>query len=310
MSEPFGEIPPSPPIAGEPSISGPQPSGPPTSGAQPSGPPPSGAQGSGTGGSSKATMIVGALAVIVAVLAVLAVLTTRSSDESDTAGPSGGSKRSTTSEVPTSAAADDGQSGSNDSNQSSTDGSTDSGAGTGDMVDTHAVTVTGNSLEELDYSGGIMPADRDGATGKVAPTVTGVDIEGQPSSIGKGKAAVYVFVAHWCPHCQREVPEIVKWAKAGVVPDSVDLVAIPTATQADQNNYPPSDWLVREDWPGRTLVDSPESEAAQAYGLPAFPYFVAVGADGTVVARGTGELTEKEFTAVVTAAAEGKPAQG
>lgn len=303
MTEPFGEMPQSPPVVGESPGQIPPPAGPPLGGP---GQAPSGAPAPGGSGSNKAALIVGALAAIVALLALLAVLTTRSSGNDDTAGSSGNEDRSTSSTAPSSTA----PSNTSEDELSGTEGDDLAGAEGDGLVNTSPVTVAGSPLEELNYSGGVMPADRDGATGKVVPTVTGVDIEGQPSSIGKGKAAVLVFVAHWCPHCQREVPEIVKWANAGVVPDSVELVAIPTATQADQNNYPPADWLIQENWPGRTLVDSAESEAAQAYGLPAFPYFVAIGADGKVVARGTGELTEEEFTAVVTAAAEGKPAEG
>lgn len=230
-------------------------------------------------GTNRTVLIIAAVAVLVVVLAVIAVLTT--SEGSD-----GGSATTTSSQ---------GAAGTNN-----TDGSDSS-----ELVNTHAVKISGDALPELNFSGGVMPADKDDGTGKVVPTVTGVDIHGQPSTIGPGKAAVYVFVAHWCPHCQREVPEIVKWDKAGVVPGSVELVAIATATQADQNNYPPSDWLVSEGWPGRTLVDSDQSEAAKAYGLPGFPYFVAVDKDGKVVARGSGELTEDEFKSVVEAAAKG-----
>jgi len=37
-------------------------------------------------------------------------------------------------------------------------------------------------------------------------------------------------------------------------------------------------------------------KAADAFGLSAFPYFVAVDGSGKVVARTTGEITTDEFT--------------
>jgi thiol-disulfide isomerase/thioredoxin len=65
---------------------------------------------------------------------------------------------------------------------------------------------------------------------------------------------VVVFVAHWCPHCQAEVPRIVALAKAGKV--SVPIVGVATGTDASAPNYPPSAWLQREGWPYPVLVDT------------------------------------------------------
>ncbi|MDD9372346.1 MAG: hypothetical protein PV358_19650 [Acidimicrobiales bacterium] len=46
------------------------------------------------------------------------------------------------------------------------------------------------------------------------------------------------------------------------------------------------------------LVDGDDS-AAQAAGLTAFPFFVAVDADGNVVGRTSGELTPPQLDAIV-----------
>ena len=40
------------------------------------------------------------------------------------------------------------------------------------------------------------------------------------------------------------------------------------------------------------MADSGRDAAAAAFGLPSYPYFVALDADGKVVARGTGELDQ------------------
>lgn len=256
-------------------------------------------------GTNRTVLIIAAVAVLVVVLAVIAVLTTSESPKSEPASTTSGQGSEGSASEDLNGAVTSTLGGAAGNTTGSAAANSTDGSDSTKMVNTHAVKITGDALPELNFSGGVMPADKDDGTGKVVPTITGVDIHGQPSTIGPGKAAVYVFVAHWCPHCQREVPEIVKWDKAGVVPGSVELVAIATATQADQNNYPPSDWLVSEGWPGRTLVDSDQSEAAKAYGLPGFPYFVAVDKGGKVVARGSGELTEDEFKSVVDAAAKG-----
>ncbi len=110
-----------------------------------------------------------------------------------------------------------------------------------------------------------------------------------------------MFVAHWCPHCQREVPQVVKWLAAGVA-DGVDMRAVATSTDAKLPNYPPSSWLAAEGFDVVTLVDSTTSDAASAYGLDAFPYFVALDANGNVTKRMSGELTEAQFTDLVAAA--------
>src|SRR5690606_20036411 len=139
----------------------------------------------------------------------------------------------------------------------------------------------------------------DPAVGQTPPTLTGQDFEGEPSSIdpGDGRATVVVFLAHWCPHCQKEVPMIQGWVDDGNLPDDVDLYAVTTATRADQNNYPPSEWLEREGWSEGILLDDPDQSAASAWGLTGYPYIVFIDAEGQVVRRASGELPEEDLDA-------------
>ena len=164
-------------------------------------------------------------------------------------------------------------------------------------IETGDVTVTGAEL--------VRPPDApaiDPAIGTKAPVLTGLGFDGSPVSITPGeRPTIVMFVAHWCPHCQREVPQVVKWLAAGVA-DGVDMKAVATSTDAKLPNYPPSSWLAGEGFNVPTLVDSTESTAASAYGLDAFPYFVAVDAKGNVMKRIAGELTEAQFTDLVAAA--------
>jgi cytochrome c biogenesis protein CcmG/thiol:disulfide interchange protein DsbE len=168
--------------------------------------------------------------------------------------------------------------------------------------ETYAVTVEGTPLPK--YSGN---AD-DPAVGMTIPTVSGVSVsDGTPITIEpNGKPQAIVFVAHWCPHCQAEVPRIVALAKDGVF-DGVDVTAVATGTSADYPNYPPSAWMKREKWPFPVMADSPEAAAAAAYGISAYPYFVLVDAEGKVAGRGTGEVSEADIKANIEALKAGKP---
>lgn len=111
-----------------------------------------------------------------------------------------------------------------------------------------------------------------------------------------------LFVAPWCPHCQREVPFIVDHLGANPLPDDVELVTVSTSVDEKAPNYPPDEWLDEEGWPFPVLADAESGDAATAYGLTAFPYFVAIDAEGTVVERASGELTAEQLDALVEAA--------
>jgi thiol-disulfide isomerase/thioredoxin len=111
-----------------------------------------------------------------------------------------------------------------------------------------------------------------------------------------------VFLAHWCPHCRRELPKLVEWEKGGGVPAGVDVVGVATATDPAAPNYPPSEWLADAGWPWPVMADSDTSTAAQAMGLPSYPYFVLLKGDGTVALRLTGEVDTAELTQQIEAA--------
>jgi thiol-disulfide isomerase/thioredoxin len=106
-----------------------------------------------------------------------------------------------------------------------------------------------------------------------------------------------MFVAHWCPHCQVEVPVVQQWVDDGGLPDGVDLVAVSTAIDSRRPNYPPGAWLEREGWTAPVLVDGNDA-GARAAGLSAYPFFVGVDADGEVVGRVSGELTADQLDTI------------
>ena len=149
------------------------------------------------------------------------------------------------------------------------------------------ITVTGTKLKS---SGDIGTPD-DPAIGKVAPELSGLSLAGKKTTVGNdGTPRILIFLSHSCPHCQAEVPRIVKLAKAGEL-DGVEIQTIATNTTKQLPNWPPSKWLKREHWPYKpVLADDDQLRAFFAYGGEAFPYFVFVGADGKVAGRVSGEI--------------------
>lgn len=147
----------------------------------------------------------------------------------------------------------------------------------------------------------------DPAVGMTIPTVSGTDIQGEPMTISAdGNAKVILFVAHWCPHCQREVPAIVDHLADTPMPDDVDLLAVSTGVDPSAPNYPPVDWLDGEGWEAPTMADTADKLVASYFGLSGFPFFVVADADGKVVARVSGEISMDYFDALVDAAQSGE----
>lgn len=161
-----------------------------------------------------------------------------------------------------------------------------------DAATTGTVVASGTPLPQL------TDAADDPAVGMTFPTLTGVDQSGEPMTISADDGpAMILFVAHWCPHCQREVPVVQQWVDDGGLPSGVKLLTVSTAIDPQRPNYPPNTWLAREGWTSPVLVDA-DSTAATATGLPAYPYFVAIDAGGKVVQRTSGEKSTDQLDAI------------
>jgi thiol-disulfide isomerase/thioredoxin len=182
---------------------------------------------------------------------------------------------------------------------------TDGSAPAGGAVDPLAATVevTGDPLAELPDSGA------DPAVGAAAPALAGTNYAGEPVEItpGDGGATMVIFLAHWCPHCNAEIPVLLEWQAAGGIPDELEIVGVSTGVSPEAPNYPPDEWLADRGWPWPVLADSAPTEespgaAAAAYGVSGFPFFTIVAEDGTVLARGSGEKTIDELDALVSEA--------
>lgn len=181
-------------------------------------------------------------------------------------------------------------------------GGSDQPAVNGDVAESRPVVVTGVPLPQLPTSG------TDTAIGMAAPTITGQSFDGTPVTIdptSSGKPTAIWFVAHWCPHCQAEIPRVVTLNQQGRLPANVDIYAVSTGVNDSAPNYPPSAWLSSVGWPYPALADSAEQSAGAAYGLASFPYLVVTDASGNVVYRHSGELGEDGIASTLQQAAGG-----
>lgn len=163
------------------------------------------------------------------------------------------------------------------------------------------VAVTGTPLLQFDedVQNGSEP---DTALCQQVPVLSGYDYAGDPITIDPATdgPTLVVFLAHWCPHCNREVPVLNEWRDSGDVPEGLNVVGISTAAREGEANYPPDEWLTAMDWTWPVLADgdiqSDDGEdgvfhtAFRAYGSTTFPTLAFVDGDGVLRWRLSGEL--------------------
>ncbi|MSZ12133.1 MAG: redoxin domain-containing protein [Actinobacteria bacterium] len=189
--------------------------------------------------------------------------------------------------------------------------------GSSDTTTDTVVTVPGGvqpaEYQKVSSTGGLLaPLPESGAdteTGKSVAVLKGYDLQGRPVTIdpaGEGKATMVVFLAHWCPHCNREIPVLNKWRESGEVPTGLRVVGITTGSKADQANWPPSKWMTAMKWPFEVMADSEAQEAAAAYGVAGYPFIAFVGANGKITARTSGEIPVEQLQIYANAAVAAK----
>ncbi len=176
-----------------------------------------------------------------------------------------------------------------------------------DVEQNRPVEVTGDPLPSLS-----SVVDVDPAIGMATPVVEGATFDGNAMSIGGSTddATLYVFLAHWCPHCNDEIPELIELDNRGGLPDGVNVVAVSTGVDNSGPNYPPSDWLIDKNWPTKwpVMADSVESTAFVVNGGGGFPYLMLVDADGNVLDRDSGAKSAEELAAWIQATVPATPA--
>lgn len=157
-----------------------------------------------------------------------------------------------------------------------------------------AVLTTGSQPDQaygtVAVEGSALPTfqdpSADPAVGMAAPAITGETVSVVPG----GTPTLVLFLAHWCPHCQREVPRIVDWVAENGAPAGIQVIGVATSTEPTAGNFPPSAWLDREGWSFPLIYDDESSTAGHAYGVSSFPFWVVIDSSGRVAGRFSGEL--------------------
>ena len=168
------------------------------------------------------------------------------------------------------------------------------------------------------YDGGVGPVDiigtplppnldqaNDIAIGLPAPVLVGLDAEGRAIRIDPtvDGPTMLVFLAHWCPSCNNEVPQLVRMRSYGQFPEGLNIIGVLTAASPDRPNWPPTEWI-RDDmnWRYPTLLDgiNPDTGASlvgTAYGVTGYPTTVLIDGDGMVAGRWSGEREPEQILA-------------
>jgi thiol-disulfide isomerase/thioredoxin len=169
-------------------------------------------------------------------------------------------------------------------------------------------TVVGDQTALVELRGDALPpfADPDEAVGRVVPAVSAQTLDGDRVQVlADGTARLFGFFAHWCPHCRAEMPRTAAWLRDNQLPEGVEVIAVSTGVEPTADNYPPSAWFAREQWPAQVLLDDDNNSLATAFGLTQYPYWVATNGAGEVTARATGELTTQQFEVLLASAVPG-----
>jgi thiol-disulfide isomerase/thioredoxin len=169
----------------------------------------------------------------------------------------------------------------------------------GEVQENRPVTLSsGAPLPQLERDGAA-----DAGIGMATPVVDGATFDGEAITVGgpTDGPTLYVYLAHWCPHCNDEIPELIELRNRDGIPEGMNVVAVSTGVDNTGPNYPPSEWLVDKNWPTDwpVMADSAASEAFAFNGGGGFPYLMVVDADGTLLDRASGAKSAEDLAVFI-----------
>jgi len=181
-------------------------------------------------------------------------------------------------------------------------GSSSSSTTTSTITSNSGDVVAAAEFQPVEAEGEMLLAledpDNDPARGKIAPVVNGFGFDGAPLTIAPtGKPMLVVFLAHWCPHCNAEIPRLIEWKDSGAMPADLGVVGVSTGARDDAPNWPPSQWVIDKAWPWPVMADNEDQNAAVAFGVSGYPGLILLNGDGKVLARRSGEAGIDELKA-------------
>ena len=155
------------------------------------------------------------------------------------------------------------------------------------------VVFAGDPLPEF------VPGEDDAAVGTLMPDITATSLaNGNAITLSTGRARVIGLLAHWCPLCQTELPELTQWLVDNRLPPNTEFVAVSTAANEEADNYPPSRWFTDTGFRSPVVVDDANATLLSSLGFSGFPAFVAVDASGVIVARSGGNVGSEGLAAL------------
>jgi thiol-disulfide isomerase/thioredoxin len=164
---------------------------------------------------------------------------------------------------------------------------------------TAEVEISGESLDAMPDGVTLTTPDVDAAIGQEAPELIGTNFQGEEVAItADGRPKAVYFMAHWCSHCQAELPALKELMDTGGLPDGVDVYTVSTAIDETLPNFPPYLWFDEEEFEGPVLRDDADSSAYVSYGGGGLPYAVYLDADNRVISRSSGELPSETISAL------------
>jgi thiol-disulfide isomerase/thioredoxin len=187
---------------------------------------------------------------------------------------------------------------------------TEEGVGEGEAAplgeQVSSIEVIGDALDPMPPQVAVTEPENDPAIGQKAPELVGTSFDGSTVSVSAdGTPRMIMFVAHWCPHCQREVPAVKAMIDDGLLPENLEVIIVSTAVREGEDQYPPQEWLRSEDWSRPILRDSAGFDALLAFGAGGFPFAVYVNGDHEVVTRTAGEIPRETIQQLWLATAAG-----
>ncbi len=132
----------------------------------------------------------------------------------------------------------------------------------------------------------------DAALGMVLGEVAGIEYYTETEMTvnpADGTARAWLIWAHWCPHCQRELPPLSDWyAENADQYPNVELISVTSSIDPARGN-PLEPYLDELQLPFPVIVD-PDLTLAEQFGLSAYPFWVFTAGDGSTLLRIAGFL--------------------
>lgn len=144
----------------------------------------------------------------------------------------------------------------------------------------------------------VLTAEGSAERDQPAPSISGQDMyTGRQVSLAemKGKPTLVTAWAHWCPHCQKELPIIQQLSKEEAGNFNFLTVSTSAGSQPASAQYATPATLMQTQGITMPSLRDDGTKGAQALGVEGFPTLLMIDADGKVVGKASGELPKDQL---------------